>query len=387
MFTSCLEKQGMLLKHTKFVPESNSFLKPREHIRVLEDQIYKKERLINGMASTIYIKGTLKPSTEFANPKTQSNPKTAKCAVCSVEFKKVANQKYCSPACNPRPRTKPNRRTGRKHTKCAQCRNVITAPKHHKYCSTECRRKYHTVELSKKYHSEKPVRKCMNCKRTIKLPKRQKYCTNECRSDYWWEAAKDKYHAGQPTGIPCLGCSKPMSKPGGRQVCSKECKVLWIEKRKERSIRKCQRCNAIITARRFHAYCTHECRLAHYDECRRARIRAKVTYTGMCGHCGIAVTDPKRRRYCSDECMINRVKAVRMAEREALRPKIKNCLRCGKPIPKHWHKYCSESCRVVFYANRQLKRIAIKNRRAELIRKGEEEERLREEKEREESVA
>ncbi len=33
VFTSCLEKQGMLPKHTKFVSELSNFLKPREHLQ------------------------------------------------------------------------------------------------------------------------------------------------------------------------------------------------------------------------------------------------------------------------------------------------------------------------------------------------------------------
>ena len=33
VFTSCLEKQGMLPKHTKFVSELSNFLKPHEHLR------------------------------------------------------------------------------------------------------------------------------------------------------------------------------------------------------------------------------------------------------------------------------------------------------------------------------------------------------------------
>ena len=330
------------------------------------------------MAGTINIRGMLKPSIESANPKTQSNSKIGKCAECFAEFKKNRNQNYCL-GCR-----KSSRRAGKK---CTHCKSAITDTRRTKYCSRECYEKHHTAKLLKKYHSKKPVRKCMNCKRTIKIPKRHKYCTDECRSDYQWEAAKDKYHAGHPAGIQCRGCLNPMSKPGGRQVCSKECKQAWIETRRIRAVRKCRRCDAVITARRFHAYCTHECRLAHYYERRRARSRAKGTYTGMCGHCGIAITDPKRRKYCSHACMINHVKAVRLAEREARGPIIKNCLRCDKLIPKHWRKYCSESCRVVFHANRQLRRIAIKNRRAELIRREEEEERLRAEKERKESVA
>ena len=35
VFTSCLEKQGMLPKHTKFVSELSNFLKPREHLQIL----------------------------------------------------------------------------------------------------------------------------------------------------------------------------------------------------------------------------------------------------------------------------------------------------------------------------------------------------------------
>ena len=33
VFASCLEKQGMFSKHTKFVPKSENFLKPREQIQ------------------------------------------------------------------------------------------------------------------------------------------------------------------------------------------------------------------------------------------------------------------------------------------------------------------------------------------------------------------
>ena len=270
----------------------------------------------------------------------------AKCAYCFKEFEKVGRRKYCSDACKARQNAsdKANRhRVEKTDVACEVCRGKITESRYHKYCSSACRYKH------KK------------------------------------DAQVRKYHASDPHLRTCMGCKKPITIFGWRRCCSRECHAA-VQARKN-APRTCRRCESIIAAPKSHRYCSTGCRLEYYAECRRVPRTAAGSKLTNCNECGAELTELRQFRYCSNECRVRHTDAARLAARRARGPLITECLNCQKAVADPCRKYCSNICRLVFYTNKRLRRMAIENRRAELIRKEEKEERQREEKERGKCVA
>lgn len=92
-------------------------------------------------------------------------------------------------------------------------------------------------------------------------------------------------------------------------------------------------------------FCSPECKEAD----RRIRYRAARDAGRLrngCEHCGASLAGMYAdARFCSTKCRDAFRNGISAAERRANRPP---CVNCGKPVPPHAQRYCSQGCRVAY---------------------------------------
>jgi len=170
---------------------------------------------------------------------------------------------------------------------------------------------------------------CQFCKKKFKTTrKRQIYCSYGCYINRFFKQQNTSRKNKKPQWTvriitTCVVCGKKgLPSKGFRKYCSNECRAkAYIDKRnKPEKIKKCKFCGKPFKGNK--SYCSKECNLHGRKEVASnwSKKYHSVYYK--------TVTKKKRN--------------------DAHKEKLK-CKQCGKPLPLHASKFCSEECYIDFH--------------------------------------
>ena len=203
---------------------------------------------------------------------------------------------------------------------------------------------------------------CAHCGRKVEAPKlkTRKYCSYDCYYESKREREIENQHKDFKFDEFCKGCGNVIKKYGNYRACSKVC-LAKIRKRQhlEAAPKKCLNCKTVIKTNKKYLYCSTECQREHYAKEAWLERKKRNNEPMNCSECKTELTYRRRVRFCSTECRETAQKTEYEAELER---KTKICKRCDNALENRRHLYCSDKCKILYNASRQMALVAREKR-------------------------